>query len=327
MHTKRNKLRNPMNKIKLIGSLVVAMVLSVAVSAQTLEEVNEKFNEGGAALQAKDYAKAGALFLEVVQQGAVVGADAAGTVQNAKQYAVQSFFRQGQTLAAANDLDNAIPALTKASELGELYGVANVGRQATQMLGQVYFAMGANAYNTEDYPKAIEIFGQGYAADPTNTDMALNLARSYNKQGDLAKAVEVYDAVIALEDRHSRYVEPAKEARAEKATAVLVKASEAAAANNLEEVVALTDLIPEDPTGALMRLQVANNNKDYRSVIQYGEAAAALQTEDDKKSDAYFLLGAAYQNQDNKAKAIESFRKVTAGANAAQARSLISSLQ
>jgi tetratricopeptide (TPR) repeat protein len=106
----------------------------------------------------------------------------------------------------------------------------------------------------------------------------------------------------------------------------LVKVSEAAAANNLEEVVRLTELIPEDPAGAMIRLQVTNNSKDYRAVTEFGDKVAELQTDDEMKSNAYFLLGAAYQNLDNKAKAIEAFRKVTAGANASQARTLITEL-
>ncbi len=315
-----------MNKIKLMLSLTAAMVLSAAVSAQTLDEVNNKFNEGGAALQAKEYDKAATLFMQVIQEGATLGPESANTVKQAQTYAIQAYLIQGRAAAAAGNLDAAVEPLAKAQDLAQLYGNQQLLTNARQTLGQIYAAMGAEAYNTENYAKAIEIFAQGYATDPRNTDMALNLASSYAKTGDLEKAIEVFDSIIALETTHSRYVEPAQKARSEKVTVVLVPAAAAAGEGNLEEVVRLTDLIPEDPTGAMLRLQVANNKKDYRSVIQYGEAAAALQTDEEMRSNAYFLLGAAYQNQDNKAKAIESFRKVTAGPNAAQARTLITEL-
>lgn len=315
-----------MNKIKSILSLAAAMVLSVAVSAQTLDEVNNKFNEGGAALQAKDYEKAATLFTQVIQEGATLGADAATVVKQAQTYVAQAYFLQGRTAAAARTFDAAIVSLEKARDLSEQYDNATMNGNASRLLGQVYEAMGAEAFNAENYEKAIEIFGQGYTADPRNTKMAMNLALSYDKTGNLEKAIEVYDAVIALGPTHSRYEEAAKTAAEEKAKTIIARASAAGAEGNLEEVVRLTELIPENPTGALLRVQVANNKKDYRSVIQYGEAAAALQTDEDMKSTAYFLLGAAYQNQDNKAKAIESFRKVTAGSNAAQARTLIAEL-
>jgi tetratricopeptide (TPR) repeat protein len=316
-----------MNKIKLILSLTAAMVLSGAVAAQTLDEVNNKFNEAGAAMQARDFEKSAALFEEAIQMGAVVGADAQPVITQAQTYLLQSLIQAGSAAATSGDFPKSTELLGRARDRAELYGNNQLQLMAGQRLGQVFRSWGADAYNNQRYDEAIDIFGQGYAADPRNTDMALNLADSYAKTGDLEKALEVYDAVIALESTHSRYAEPAAAARAAKATAVLVKASEAVAANNLDEVVRLTDLIPDDPTGAMLRLQLANNSKNYQAVIQYGEAAAELQTDPDMKSNAYFLLGAAYQNLDNKAKAIESFRKVTSGVNAAQARTLITTLQ
>lgn len=317
-----------MNKLKLMASLVVAMLLTAGLSAQTLDEVNTKFNEAGAKLQAKDFAGAIPLLEQVVAEGAQVGAEAAETVTQAQKFLPLAYYQVGGSMAAQSKFDNAVAALTKARDLGELYGNVQVARGAGQMIGKVYFAQGASAYNSEDYAKAIEIFSKGYEADPTNTDMALNLARSYDKSGNLDKAVEVYQAIIGLESRHSRYAEPAKEAKEELAMAVLAKASEA---TDWEQVVSLTDMVlsvdPQNEMANLMRIQFANNLKNYAAVIEFGEAAAEAQTDPAKKSDAYFLLGAAYQNLDNKAKAIESFRKVTAGDNVAAAKKLISDLQ
>ena len=317
-----------MNKLKLMASLFAAVVLAAGLSAQTLDEVNTKFNEAGAKLQAKDFVGAIPLLEDVIKQGGEVGADAAETVTQAQKFLPVAYYQVGGGMAAQSKFDEAVAALTKARDLGELYGNVQVSRGAAQMIGKVYFAQGASAYNADDYAKAIEIFSKGYEADPTNTDMAMNLARSYDKSGELEKAVEVYQGVIGLESRHSRYAEPAAEAKNELAIAVLAKASEA---SDWEDVVRLTDMVlsvdPQNEMANLMRLQIANNLKNYRAVTEYGDAAAEAQTDPEKKSDAYFLLGAAYQNLDNKAKAIEALRKVTAGSNVAAARKLISDLQ
>lgn len=315
-----------MNKMKLVLSLLAATVLALNVSAQSLTEVNEKFNAGGTAMQAKDYEKAAALFAEVIQEGAGIEG-AAETVTAAQRYLPQSLLLAGTAMAAQQNFTGAIEKLTEARDRAELYGNAQIMRGAIQRIGQVYFASGADAYNNDRYAEAVEIFSKGFEADPTNTDMALNLARSYDKLGNLEEAVNVYQSIIDLEGRHSRYVEPAAVAKKEQEESVLVVASAAGAEGNLEEVNRLADLLPNSEAVALMRVQVANNKKDYRSVIEYAPAAAELQTSDENKSSIYFILGAAYQNTENKAKAIESFRKVTAGPNVAQARQLVTDLQ
>lgn len=316
-----------MNKIKMILSLAAATMLSAAVSAQTLDEVNAKFNEAGAAMQGRDFGKAATLFDEAIQLGATVGADAQPVINQAQTYLLQSLIQGGSAAAQAQNFDEAIRLLGQARERAELYGNTQLQLMAGQRLGAVYLVSGADAFNNERYDEAIEIFGAGYAVDPRNTDMAINLASSYNKVGNLEKALEIYDAVIALEGTHSRYAEAAAKARAARSTAVLVKASEAATAGNTDEALRLAGLIPDDPTAAMLRLQVANNAKNYQAVTEFGDAAAEVQTDDEAKSNAYFLLGAAYQNLGNKVKAIEAFRKVTAGPNAAQARTLIGTLQ
>ncbi|MCD8186602.1 MAG: tetratricopeptide repeat protein, partial [Rikenellaceae bacterium] len=295
------------------------------VSAQTMGEITEKYNEAGAALQAKEFEKAAEVFAQVIDEAATVE-EAGEILIQSQRYLPTALLFTGRTLAAAQQYDAAIEKLTEARDRAEMYGNDQVERQSTQMIGQIYFASGADAYNNERYSEAVEIFAKGFEADPTNTDMALNLARSYDKLDDLEQSVEVYNSIIALEGRHSRYVEAVAEAKKEVSEAVLVRAAAAGAAGNLEEVVRLTELIPEDAAGALLKVQVANNKKDYRSVIQYAPEAAELQTDEEKKSEINFYLGAAYQNTDNTAKAIESFRKVTAGPNAAQARQMVSDL-
>lgn len=314
-----------MTKVKFLLSLAAAAALTVNLSAQTLEDINKFVADGAAAAQAKDYAKAVESLTQAVEQGASIDG-AAETVTKARGFLTQVYYLRGTAAAKTNDFKNAIADLTQARDLAELSGNLNLQRQAAQLIGQVFFASGADAYNNERYAEAVEIFAQGFEADPRNTAMALNLARSYDKLDSLEKSVEVYNSVIALEGTHDRYAEPAAEAKKEVAEAVLVRAAAAGGEGNLAEVIRLSELIPTDPAAALLRVQVANNQKNYPAVIESAPAAAELQTDEAKKSDIYFLLASAYQNTENVAKALENYRKVTAGDNAAQARTMITEL-
>lgn len=316
--------------MKFVLSFIAATVLVFNLSAQTMSEVTEKFNAAGTAMQAKDLEKAAKLFDEVIDDGSTVE-EAGELVLQAQRYLPQVLIMWGGSLAAQQNFDKSIEVLTEARDRSELYGNAQMMLRATQTIGKIYLASGADAYNNERYEEAVGVFSKGFEADPTNTDMALNLARSYDKLGDLENAVEVYASIIALESRHSRYAEPAAIAKKELGEAVVYKAGQAAEAKDYDEAIRLCELAlekdPENAMASMMRLQSANNKKDYKAVIEYGPSAAEAQTDDELKSTAYFLLGAAYQNTENKAKAIESFRKVSTGANAAQARQLVSDLQ
>ncbi len=57
---------------------------------------------------------------------------------------------------------------------------------------------GYAAFRAEEYDTAITNLERAYAYDPTNGEALYNLGNSYNKLGDLDKAVEIYEQVIAL---------------------------------------------------------------------------------------------------------------------------------
>lgn len=57
---------------------------------------------------------------------------------------------------------------------------------------------GYAAFRAEEYDTAIANLERAYSYDPTNGEALYNLGNSYNKLGDLDKAVEIYEQVIEL---------------------------------------------------------------------------------------------------------------------------------
>src|SRR5699024_1029441 len=147
-----------------------------------------------------------------------------------------------------------------------------------KLISQTYTVMGADAFNNQQWDKAIEIFSKGYEANPTDTDLALYLAESYAASGDYENGMKIYRDIVELESRHSRYKEPADAAREKIVYYQTIRASEAVEAGNIEEAYTiLGDILSVDPDNAaasLMRIQVATNNKDWARVIEWGDAAA-----------------------------------------------------
>ena len=315
-----------MNKLK-IALAAIALVAAGSLSAQ---DVNAKYVQAAEAMTARNFAAAIPLFEQVIAEGVdTEGAEA--LVTGAKQYLPQAVYAMGGAAFQGGKHDEALASFTKAAELAELYGNVNVLNSARTWIGRTVMAQGANAFNSKDYAAAAAIFQRGYDANPNDTAVALNLALSYSGLKDFAKSSEIYKNIIALGASDSRFEADAAKARENWSLDVLEQAAASAKSSEYQAGVDVTDallaVVPADPMVNLARLQLLNSMKNYAKVVEVGEAAAAAQTTDEARSDVYYLVGAAYQNQQNLPKAIETYRKVTAGDNVAAARTQITELQ
>jgi tetratricopeptide (TPR) repeat protein len=315
-----------MNKLKIVLS-AIALVAAGSLSAQ---DVNAKYTQAAEAMQARNFAAAIPLFEQVIAEGIdTEGAEA--LVTGAKQYLPQAVYAMGGAAFQGGRHDEALASFTKAAELAELYGNVNVLNNARTWIGRTVMAQGANAFNSKDYAAAAAIFQRGYDANPNDTAVALNLALSYSGLKDFAKSGEIYKNIIALGASDSRFEADAAKARENWSLDVLEQASTSARAGEFQAAIDATDallaVIPSDAAAQLTRLQAYNSLKDYAKVVELGDAVAEAQTTDEERSGVYYLVGAAYQNQQNLPKAIETYRKVTAGDNVAAARTQITELQ
>lgn len=67
-----------------------------------------------------------------------------------------------------------------------------------KVVGRKSYDVGYAAYRAEDYDTAIVNLERAYSYDPTNGEALYNLGNSYNRQGNLDKAVEIYEQVVEL---------------------------------------------------------------------------------------------------------------------------------
>lgn len=310
---------------------VVALLAAVSLSAQDLTAI---YNEAAAAYGAKDFAGAAAKFEQVIDQG-MDNEDAASLVATAKKTLPNCYFMLGGGALKGKNYDEALKNFTKSAELAELYGDMNQMAKANGWVAKMYQIQGGDAFNNKDYATASEIFAKGYAADPDNTGMALNLAMSYCEMamnsGDMAqyeKGMEVYEAIAAK--THPKYADDAAKAKADMALYTNNMVAKMQAANDLDGIIKMADeLLAKNPENALaqnVRLQAYADKKDYAKVIELGQAAADAQTDVADKSQMYYLLGAAYNAREMKPQAIAAFKQVTDGPNAENAKTALAEL-
>ena len=312
-----------MKQVKLWGMTLAAMMMVLGASAQNKEEVELKMKEAGELLNNKKLIEAIPVLEEVVKMGQAVGADAVDIVTEAQKYLPTCYQQKGSDLYKAQKIDEAIAAFVKAENMADLQGDVMMSRKMGRTVSQLYMMQGINSFNTKDYNKALESFQKGLKQDPDNIQLAYFTAKSYAEMGQLEQAMELYKQVIAAGAENSKFAKQATDAKADMDTYMLVAASEAAKAGDIEKVQTYVAAIPENADANLLLIQTANNLKKYDVVIAKGADAYAAQADAGKKGDIAFLIGVAYQNRGYNAKAAEWLRKVTAGSNVAAAKALL----
>lgn len=315
-----------MKQIRLLGAMLVAAMTIGSVSAQSVEEVSLKMKEAAELLNGQKLVEAIPVLEEVVRMGSAVGADAVDIVSEAQKYLPTCYQQKGANLYKAQKIDEAIAAFTKAGDLADLQGNTMMARKMSRTVSQLYMGQGIGAFNAKNYAKALESFQKGYECDQDNVQLAYYTAKSYAELKEWDKAVELYRQVIDKGTGNSKFEKQAADAKTDMENYLLVAISDAAKAGDIEKVQAFAAQIPESANANLLLIQTANNLKKYDVVIAKGADAYAAQTDDAQKSNVAYLIGVAYQNRGNNAKATEWLRKVTAGPNAAAAKSLLTDI-
>lgn len=317
--------------------LFVTMFALLAVGmASAQDEVVAKFNEAAAAINGKNYTAAVPLLESIIEKGTNSNDPQVLTcVTTAKKYLPTCYQGLGLSAASQKNYDKAIEYLTKAAEIAELYGNATAKQKANTVLAKVYQVQGAEAFNAKDWAKAAEVFEKGYAANPRNADMALNLATCYCELGKYEEGIAIYDKICAMPaDKYAAFIEKAE---ANKALYTNNKVATLQKAGDQDGIIAMADkLQATNPALAeKLRIEAYYAKRDYAKVISLEESAAAAQLNDEDRSIIYYIVGAAYNAQYNaggnknealRDKAVAALKKVVAGPRVAAAKTALANL-
>ena len=304
---------------------VVALMGATTLFAQT--DVVATFQQGVANAKAANYTEAIAQFQEVIdaswdieepdanQQKAIVGS---------KKFIVTCYNKMGVAAVNAKDYEGAINNFTEAANLAELYEDVAAMNKNRALVGQVYQVQGADAFNSEDYATAIEVFSKGYAADPRNTEMALNLAESYFKSDMYKDGMAICTKIAGMNaDKFAEAIAAAQEKMHMYTNNEVAKLQ---MANDYDGIIAMATELEDAAMAAKITLQAYYGKKDFNKMIELSESALAAQTTDEGRSDIYYLLGVAYNEKEQFDNAVAAMKNVTAGANVANAQAVIAAL-
>lgn len=303
--------------------LVAALFVASSLNAQTAGEVQTKFSAAAELYNAKNYVEAIPLFEETVDLAQTCEDDVASILSQAEKLVANSYLRVGMVAAKEKNFEEALSLLDKSSAAAD--GIdQGIKNNAEKMIGMVYKIQGGDYLAAEQYTEAAETFAKGVERNDKNTELAILAAQSYSKAGNAEKAEELYKGVISLSGLNSKFAAAAEEAKTAYATDMLSTAIEDAQAGKFDQVNATVEKVfeiaPGNATAYMILLDAASAAKKYDVITTNGAAAVEAQTTDEDKSNASMILGVAYQNKGDKAKAIAAYNAVTAGPNVAAAK-------
>ena len=310
--------------------LISALALFVVGSVAAQEGLGETYNKAVAAYNSKDFASAATAFETLIDQGLdSEDLDVQSWVATAKKSVPVCYFQMGLTAAKGNDFNTAVENLTKSANKAALYGELQQERMSNMLMAKIYLMWGGKPFNETNYAEAAEIFAKGYAADPKNMEMANFLGICYCELGDFQKGLVIFNEIASQDN--PKYAEDVVKVKENIKLYTNNRIAKLQGENDFDGIIAVADEMlavnPQDALAQKIRLQALFDKKDYAGVIASAEEAAAVQTDEEERSDVYFILGAAYNARTMPQQAIDALSKVTAGANVAAAQKTVAQLK
>lgn len=304
---------------------VVALMGATMLFAQ--EDIVATFQQGLANAKAGNFTEAIEQFNSVIDASWDIeepDANQLKAIQGSKKFIVTCYNKMGVAAVNAKDYETAIANFQQAADFALLYEDMAAHNKNNTMIGQVYEVQGANAFNSGDYATAIAVFEKGYAADPRNTSMALNLAESYFKSDMYQDGMSICTKIAAMNP--DKFGEAIAEAQAKMDMYTNNEVAKLQMANDYDGIIAMAAELEDAAMAAKITMQAYYGKKDFNKMIELSAAALEAQTTDEGRSDINYLLGVAYNEKGQFDQAIAAMKNVTAGNNVANAQAVIDAL-
>lgn len=301
-----------MKSFKLWSLAIVLLSFTAISSAQTVQEVVDTRNKGAELMSAGNLDGAITELEKCVDLAKKVGADADEYRLVAEGALPDLYLKKAGDVVDSKDYPAALKAFDAAIAAAQKYNNPEVKEKAEKTLPMVHYAMGAAAYQKNDFDAAIKSLDQATMLDPDFVKAYFMEGAIYQKQNNEAKMAENYKLAIA-KGEGSNEAKNAKNALRNYyfnggITAMKVKKWD-------DAIASFTKAVDADDTyaDAYYRMSSCYNNKSsWDNAITNGEKALELRAGSDSKvtDGIYYELGTAYAGKKDNGKACESFKKV-----------------
>lgn len=289
---------------KLFITIAAVLLGAAFASAQDLASVTETFNNGAIALQADNKTEALQSFREALAGAELLGAEGEEIATKCKSYIPVLEFAIAKEMVNNQDYDNAVAALKATIDLAKEYGDEGTAESAADLIPQVLMQK-ANAFlSAKDYVGAVAGYKAVLEADPNNGVAALRLGSALNSAGDKDAAIEAFK-FAAANGQEKQAVKQISNIYLKNAAAAL-KAKDYAGA--VSEALKVNEY-GENAKAYQIAAQASQSLKKNNDAINYFEKYLELAPNAGNATQIAYTVAALYQQQGNKAKAIEFYQK------------------
>jgi tetratricopeptide (TPR) repeat protein len=300
--------------MKKVFLALAAILMSAAfVSAQDLASVTETYNNGASQLAEGDRAAALASFQDALKAAEALGDEGAEIVANCKNIIPAVVLSMGKELFNNKDFTAAADKFQEAVKIAKDYGVDEVELEAEPLIPAAYFSAGRAAIQAKDMAAAAESLKKAVEIDPgySNGNAALYLGQALNSAGDVEGAKEAFNLAMANGQEEN--------AKKQLGNIVLKDAQAALKDGKNADVVSMISKADEEgliSNAAAYQLAASASQKLNKTAdaIKYYEKFLEADPKNKNFGAIAYTVGALYQGQNNKAKALEFYKKaVSAG--------------
>lgn len=311
------------NFIKTFTLLIVVGFSTVAIQAQSRNDVIKAYNEGAKVVQTDPQAAITA-FEKAVNLSAQVGDSAADLRDQAIKILPGLYYKIAAN--AYNDKKPASEILTaarKASAAAVKYDNVSIKKNTDIILTNTYSKLGSEYFSKADYNNALATFDTILMINPDNSSVLYNKALIYIRLGNIDD----------FENTIDQYIEKVKagndDAKVKQASTLALEyfrasASKADQADKLDDAINLLNKASkygEDKDVFYYYADVYNKQKDFDKGLDYAQKGLALETGDaEAKAKFYFQIALAQEGKGLTSEACESFKNSSYGVFAAPSK-------
>jgi len=291
-----------------------------SLSAQTLTDVINEFNEGVAKVNNQEYDASLEHFNQVVTLAGVVGDSASDMKAKAEELIPASYYKQALLFLKRKQFDNAIPYLESTIEKAAEYSNnEESATKAKRYLMQSYMMEAQRNMKNESYDQSLDYFDKALEIGPKLYQAHYGKGMIFMGQDDIDPMLEEFklakEGALAKNDAKTvGNIDEAINAYYNKLIKEEYEAVDPEEADYSYVVEACENALnanPDNPRAYYYLALVSNKQIEYDAAIENALKGIPLETDPVWQSALYLELGHAYQNTAEYDKACETLKKVT----------------
>lgn len=303
-----------------VTATMVLLFVAFVLSAQSLDEARNLYNEGGEAVQAGDLELGVQKFVACVEMCEVLvdedeDMDAEELMQSVQPNIPKLYYQVGMDKVKSKQVNSGLADLYKAKETAEYYSDDDILSKTIKVIPQIHYKIGAGKYKAADYDGAIAEFDKAIAVDPDYANAYYLKAVVYKTQENdelfTATSKQAIEAAVASKDAKTedKIVNMASGYFLKKGNEAKESSNYDAAISNIEKSL---EFDKENPDAYYLMASIYNSQKDWDNAVSVANEGIKY-ADEASKPRFYYEIGNSYFGKGDKASACEAFAKAAVG--------------